>query len=325
MSEILLQSMAGLGDCIHERAVVRYYLEQGDRVWITTVWPQVFFDLSDQFPGKLKFIKTTSSLRTQAKNAARSEKLWTKDSMPGNVRTVRVSYSPERVREMGGVLQAMLYTAGVPQTFSDFRFVRSHVNQWVRAKMIYRPLVERTEWGGCNARNPDQWAYGTLAHSLVDRVDIISIADIEPGKEWIAGADIPALMKLHKGELSFEDLVDEFTAATLVFSSPGFAVPLAQALGTPVVVVFGGYEDARSFTAGAKFTPTLNIEPIKPCACFQHNHTCLQHKAIDYPAAKERLDDFFKDHCNARLLKARHHPAASDSPPRFSGEHPRAA
>jgi hypothetical protein len=55
--------------------------------------------------------------------------------------------------------------------------------------------------------------------------------------------------------------------------------------------VGGGYERCSvSYSAGARFSPTLFVEPIKPCDCFRHDHACS--KQIDLAAASPRVDLF---------------------------------
>ncbi len=98
--------------------------------------------------------------------------------------------------------------------------------------MVYRPLVERTEWNGCAARNPDHSAYAALFASIRDQFHVVSIADLVPNVEWISGARVEADQKFHAGELEFEALAGLFSIASLVFCSPGFAVILAQTVGT---------------------------------------------------------------------------------------------
>lgn len=78
-----------------------------------------------------------------------------------------------------------------------------------------------------------------------------------------------------------------------MFCSPGFAVILAQAVGTPAACIFGGYERAYSFSAGARFSPYLGIEPINPTDSFTHD---LRHdKTIDVITAVPRLVAFAAD------------------------------
>ena len=128
-----------------------------------------------------------------------------------------------------------------------------------------------------------------------ERFFVVSVADVENGKEWIVGshpADID--VRFEKGELTFEELAALFSVAKMVFTSPGFPVVLAQAVSTPVFALFGGYEDHRSFLGGARYSPYLGIDPINPCRCFSHGHRCK--KQVDIETAKTRLLEFIEPH-----------------------------
>jgi len=161
--------------------------------------------------------------------------------------------------------------------------------------MVYRPLVERTEWEGCRGRNPDARAYYDILYSLRKDFFVVSVADLVPDKEWISGVPIIADVELHHGELTFEEMAALFGYADLVFSSPGFAPLLAQAVGTPSITVFGGHESSMTIKDGAKFAPTLGIDPIEPCNCFDHRHA--HKKAINVPLAINRALTFVEEHC----------------------------
>lgn len=293
---IHLKGMHGLGDNLHQRAVLRELFATGHRVWLETPWPSVYHDLVG---AKLHLLNKASALRTQAKNAKREAHLYTCTTVPAGTPWKQVWYKPEAVRRIGSVLGAMCESCDVP--VGDFRLPvpgewheRAYrwLDQWRPRKpmLIYRPLVERKEWGGCPARNPDHAAYAKLFASIRDRFFVVSLADLQDGAEWMVGHRIQADVELHRGELEFETIAALIQQSSLVFSSPGFAVVLAQAVGTPVCCVFGGYENASSFSAGARFSPYLGIEPIKPCNCFQHNHPC--DKRIDLPAAIAKLQAF---------------------------------
>ncbi len=295
VESVMVLGMSGLGDNLHQRALVRRLMHNA-HVWLRTPWPCVYHDLVGQ---RLSLLKPQTSLRTQLKNAAREQDAYAEESPPP-CRQVHVAYRPEDVRKEGSVLAAMQKRAGVPGS-QDFRLpipegwqakAQAWLDKWQPGKplLIYRPLNERTEWGGCAARNPDFGAYAELLRSIRERYFVVSVADFKPGLEWPVGEDIGADVELHAGELDFETLAALTARAAMVYSSPGFAVILAQAVGTPSVCVFGGYEDSHSFAGGATFTPHLGIDPVKPCQCFSHNHDC--DKRIDLGAAKRRLLKF---------------------------------
>ncbi len=293
---IAFHSMHGMGDNLHQRALVRR-LMTSSTVYIDTPWPSIYHDLVGP---KLVLVRpAAATLRTQAKNLVREASLYHTSLMPRPARSVGTWYTPEEVRQFGSVLGAMAASVKLGGEL-DFRMpVPVRWQTALDAKvllpttkpiMFYRPLVSRTEWGGCDSRNPEYDAYRDLYEAVRERFYVVSVADLEPRKEWLVGHPADVDLTLHRGELSFELLAALAARAALVFCSPGFAIPLAQAVGTPVVCVFGGYENSSSFSAGAKFTSTLGINPITPCSCFSHTHA--HRKAIDMPSALHRLQDF---------------------------------
>ena len=269
---VVINGMNGMGDCLHQRAIVRAYMPQGP-VYLKTPWPELYHDLRG---ARLRLLKSDTRLRTQAKNAARAE--FDTDTLPHGATTINVSYPPAAVRTHRGVLAAMAAQCGV-QGAADFALpVPADWSHGLdlptgRPVMVYRPLVERREWGGCAARNPDARAYVETFRAIRDALGayVVSVADIEPGAEWIVSDDIGADLTLHAGELDIRGLCALWRDAALIYSAPGFALVLAQAIGRPVVSLFGGYEKAYSFRTDAI---TCKIEPDDGCDCFTHSHGC---------------------------------------------------
>lgn len=294
--------MHGLGDNLHQRALVRALIGKGYEVWLETPWPCVYHDLRGE---NLKLIGGSSFLRTQDKNARREARAFDGTRPPPELRrgqVLRVHYPPQLVRERGSVLAAMLAACGQHAAPKDFRLPvppdwEAAADRWLarwgrpdKPLMIYRPLVERKEWGGNKPRNPDPETYAALFEAIRERFFVVSIADLAPGLEWTVGPAVRADVELHRGQLTFEALAALTRRAGLVFAAPGFAIVLAQAVGAPNVAVFGGYENGSSFRAGAGFAPHLALEPINPCQCFSHAHPC--DKRMDAPLALARLQAF---------------------------------
>lgn len=301
---IAVQGMQGLGDNLHQRAIVRQLMERGP-VFLETPWPSVYHDLVGE---RLWLVPRPSSLRTQAKNAAREASRYTATVLPRGARPIRVWYTGAQVRQFGSIFAAMVHSVGCSMETADFRLpvpdawlraIDERLHQWAPTKpiMLYRPLVERTEWEGCAGRNPDFKAYSEIFRAIRDRFFVVSVADLVPGKEWIAGHFEVPDVALHKGELTFELLAALAARAGLVFASAGFAPLLAQAVGTPTICVFGGHESSMTIKDGAKFAPTLGIDPIEPCDCFDHYHK--HKKSIDIPAAIARAVTFVEQQCCA--------------------------
>ena len=295
MGAILVSGMHGLGDSLHQRAVLRQ-LMQSNEVWLESSWVAPYHDLISE---GLHVVRKNTTLRTQAGNAHRERDRFEDRRMPITYRTIDIWYKPAEVRAAGSVLGAMCRNTGTDIETADFRLTvpkewqdraREFIGYPAKPVMVYRPLVERMEWSGCSTRNPDHNAYQALFESIRDRFHVVSVADLVPGKEWTIGPLSDADQYFHGGQLEFESLAGLFSLASLVFCSPGFAVILAQAVGTPVATIFGGYERAYSFSAGARYSPYLGIEPNNPCDCFKHGCRCS--KSIDVPAARERLEAF---------------------------------
>lgn len=298
MTPIAVHGMHGMGDNIHQRALVRQLMERHE-VWLDTPWPSIYHDLVGD---RLKLVSKGSSLRTQAKNAVRERDLFHAARLPMSGRAIQVHYPPQLVRQHRSVLKAMLAAVGASTRRIDFRMPikpewEALADAWLarwgnptKPLMIYRPLVTRKEWSGTAARNPDHAAYQALYRAIRPEFFVVSIADLAPGAEWLALDEPDVDVRLHGGEIVFEALAALFTRAALVFTAPGFPVVLSQAVGAPHVAIFGGYERAYSFSAGADFAPHLYVEPVRGCDCFEHHHPC--EKRIDLAAAMEQLREF---------------------------------
>src|SRR3546814_6262588 len=90
----------------------------------------------------------------------------------------KIWYRPEAVRQHRSVLGAMCASIGAPVARFDLPIPQNWTEKadaWLRKwnpdrpLMIYRPLVERTEWSGCAARNPDHHAYAELFAAIRNR------------------------------------------------------------------------------------------------------------------------------------------------------------
>jgi hypothetical protein len=295
---VYIRGMHGLGDNLHQRAVVRQMHAAGIEVWLDTPWPALYHDLAGD---RMHLISSGSGLRTQAKNVRRESGVFEQLAPPVDAYPIEVGYTGEALRKNGSILAAMTTSARVSADGADFRLpvpaawetkAAALTKQWNpgRPLLIYRPLVERSEWGGNAPRNADPQAYVSLFRAIRDRFFVVSVADLAEGEEWVVSEDIGADVTLHKGELDIETLAALVKQAAMVWTSSGFAVILAQAVGTPVISVFGGYEDSRSFSAGAAFAPYLGIDPVNPCQCFSHEHRC--DKRIDILGAESKIAAF---------------------------------
>jgi hypothetical protein len=292
MCAMIIEGMLGLGDNIHSRAVVRQMMGRHE-VWLETPWPSVFHDLVGP---RLHLMIRASKLRTQTNNIAREADKFTGAKPPRASINHKIWYRHDDIIRQGGFLAAMCHNSGVPT--GDFRLTAPDAWRAKAAKLltarigkpllIYRPLVARTEWNGCDQRNPNPRLYLKLARSIRDRFFVVSVADLLPGTEWQVSDPIGADLEFHKGELDFETLAGMVSLADMTWCSPGFMLVLSQAVGVPMVAVFGGHESARLYDHGN--SSDLFIQPQNPCECFSKTHAC--DKRIDMDKAKAAIQKF---------------------------------
>lgn len=288
--DVYLSCTAGLGDCLHGRAVVRHYAARGP-VWLKTHLPDAFHGI-----GGLRFVAPYRRRKlTHRRNVERNTARYHPE--PSNAVWQRVGYSDDQLRAGMSLLQATCASAGIDD--GDFRL--RVPDDWLgtfglpdKPLMIVRPLTVRREFAGTAARNPEPSAYAAIYAAIRHRFHVVSVADIDGSNERLIHAVEPD-QAFHCGELTLHQLFALFQRAALVMTAPGFGVVLAQAVGTPSLVVFGGYESARSFAGGAAYAPMLAIEPDNPCSCYDPHHAC--DKRIDLDRALLRAGKFVETIC----------------------------
>ncbi len=309
---LLIHGMHGLGDNIHQRAVLRALMHDNS-VTLTSSWASLYHDLMAE---GLRVASQPIALRTQLKNAAREAARFNGGSGPPSHhpgRSMRISYGATHIRQTrsGTVLEAMFRSAGIPHKYAEadyrlpvpdewsFRLFNEITKSWPNTGkpiLVYRPLVVRPEWHSGEKRNANVNDYAEVFASIRDNFFVVSVADLMPGREWIIGPHLKADVELHKGELVFETLAALFKQAACVYTSSGFACILAPAVGTPCISIQGGYETAAWHSDGAKFAPYLDIDTMRPCGCGGAcTMTCS--KKLDVPKAIERVRTFVTAHC----------------------------
>lgn len=288
MKTVLLRGMHGLGDNVHQRAVIRALKRTGARAAVETPWPELSCDLADEI------FLPEKSLRTQTKNVKRHAGKYPVLRMGDAGRFNQVLknwYTSDNVRRFGYV-GAMLHGLNLPTRDKDFSFTPQAGffplnNPERKPLLVYRPLTVRTEWNGCVNRNPDADAYHALLSAIRSAFYVVSVADLVRDVEWISSKPIQADIEFHRGELSPENLFWLYAKADLVFCSPGFSLPLAQSVGTKVICVYGGRENSKFYLQNEK---TLGVDTVAPCGCLTHTHKCK--KRIDVAAWLPRVKEF---------------------------------
>jgi ADP-heptose:LPS heptosyltransferase len=287
--------MQGLGDCIYQRAVMRQFLARGYEIWLETPWPALYHDMRLVHPIR----PPHRELRTQLKNIE-SEPFWA--PLPAKFDDVKqINYflhrDLARDRRYASVPDAMLGKAGC-STPGDWTMTVPTAWQ-VRARLVVgfpskpllviKPLTFRAEWHAVAQRNPDRAAYAELFEAVREEFFVVSVADVDEDHEPLVAPPLKADLEFNRGQLDYRVLCGLFSIADLVFSAPGFPIAMAQAVRTPGIFIFGAFESSAMHRPTATFAPFLGIDPIVPCNCFK---PCRCSKAIDVPAAKERIEQW---------------------------------
>lgn len=302
MKRIEVTGQYGIGDCIHQRAVVRELMKT-QKVTLQTFYTAMYHDLVEEglhlvFRGRLEPRIADAGNRDRPANRV------------APIAPVRIGYTPEMTREYGSIIAAQYASVGlkcpenpnfrIPVKAEWRKAAREALDRYApdrdRRKpiMVLRPPVLNRIWHA-PARAPDTAAYERLYRSVRDRFFVVSVCKLGLGGEYLLGNDLGADLKLHHGELEFEAMAGLFAEAALVFGNPGFVPILAQAVGTPVICVYGANESYRTTNKpGAHLAPTLAIEPLKPCEHFARYCECK--KTIDMEKALPKVRAFAEEH-----------------------------
>jgi hypothetical protein len=296
---LLVHGMHGLGDNLHQRAIIRALLKRDFHIALETSWPCVYHDLAGP---DLRFIRKPVALRAQLKNGVREAAKFSSPILSHHsVRAVQITYNRTGIASSpsGAVLESMFAAAGIREDYADADFRLPIPPEWTaptietaKPIMIYRPLVVRPEWRGSGIRNADPQHYAELVAMVRDSFFVVSISDLEPNREWIVGPQLIADASYDHGELSFESMAALVAKAALVFTSNGFPAILGPAVGVPTISVQGGFEPAAWLADGAKYSPYLGIDTLVPCVCGASHCDRPCTKALDMPRARAAVAEF---------------------------------
>jgi len=261
---ILICGMLGLGDSIYQRA----FLKKFPGAYVITPWPELYADLD------IKPVRPQTKLRTQAKNTARSRSKW--HDAPADARRIRVGYGARDLLS-GSILDAMRKQFGVSAGTMDLPGMPSPLRV-KKPFAIVRPVTERTEWHN-SARSPLPEYVALAAKELRSRgYYVVSVADLQPGKEWLVGDPPDADLVLHAGQWSINHLLGAIQHASVVVGGVGWIVPACIATKTPLYVIHGGQGGHNHRT---KLTaPWMDLskvgwaEPKPMCMCTNMRHDC---------------------------------------------------
>lgn len=252
---MIIHSMKGLGDNLFQRPFIKALQKP---VYLDTPWPEIYQGIPD-----VHFIRPQTTLRTQSKNIARHTN-WVMP--PGRQPTRQIRYGAE------GIIPGMTACFGVAPAEFDLPPLPYVVGKYV----VVRPATVRSEWRA-DTRNPDP-SYIDIAAAEAKRrgYEVVSVADLQEGAEWVVG-DLPyADRTYHKGELSVIDLLALVNSAAAVIGGIGWIVPAALCAKVPAWIVCGGqggYNAPELITPKGQKNITFAV-PDNFCRCRLKQHGC---------------------------------------------------
>ena len=248
----VVETMAGLGDCVYTRTVVRNLLAQGREVYVRTCWPQVFVDLP------VKCLPFPTELRTQRRNVERG---WAWADYPSGSNRIHPSYSWGQGLSLP---RALASKVGVPAE-GDFSFSPPwSASKGKKPLAIVIPPTVRTEWP--NVARPCDPCYMQQLITEHRGFDWVEVSDLDPPKEVLFGQ--PLVGVRHAGDLSTEQLIGLLATADVIVTGVGYGLPLGIALRVPTLCLFGGDIPERllveDWMIGA---PYASLQPHPFCEC----------------------------------------------------------
>ena len=267
---LYVRGMQGLGDNLYQRAFIS---QLRGPVWLQTPWPELYEDLSG-----VHFVRARTTLRTQVKNVDRQAAArW--EHPPAGAREIAVSYgraSPFDREPFISTAESMRRLFKVEPAWSLPPAPAACVG--ARPYALVRPVTVREEWRA-EARNPRPEYIAEAVQELRRRgCFVISVADLEPGKEWLVAPDPGADQKLHHGELDVMQLLSLVSDAAVCVGGVGWLTPAALMARVPLYTVLGGL---GGFNSRECLTdPTMDLSqtgwaiPENFCRCFSRQHGC---------------------------------------------------
>jgi len=273
MAGMYFDGMHGIGDNIIQRCFIKQLTRRGQEIWLKTPVPEIYHDISS-----LHFVKANSRLRTQQKNEMQSTIKF--EAAPAGIPGQRIFYGDTDLQQ-GSIFTIMERQFGIPPADLDLPdYTLPDIGLPPDSPLaVIRPTTERTEWHNAS-RGPLNDYVDSVARILAGRGwHVVSIADTEPGQEWIRDTEPFAHQKLHHGELSLTQMLALIQHANIVVTGVGVVMLAALAYRRPVVCLQGGCGGSNHHAkvtdrscmdlSGTKF-----IYPDNYCRCQLMKHNC---------------------------------------------------
>jgi len=260
--------MRGLGDNIYQRAFLKQFSKHD--VYLETPWPQIYSDMP-----YIKCVKSTTDLRTQKKNVnTLPDDVWHTANMRG-AKTIAYGAAP--------ILAGLQSAFGVkPGVFDLPPLAPPRVKPYA----LIRPVTVRSEWRADSRNCLPEYVAECSEVLYNEGLEVISVADLQSGAEWLVEPAPYADQTHHNGELSILELLSLVMHAYVVVGPVGWIVPACIAARTPAWIISGGQ---GGFNAPNRICPNWAswVEFAVPdnfCDCRMKMHEC--DKRISNHAAK---------------------------------------
>lgn len=261
---MFIKSMNGFGDSIYIRGFAHAYRGH----YIETPFPELFEDLG------LKCVKPETDLRTQSRHIEQSKYKWY--PKPERERPTIVKYGHKNL-QYGSIISALKRILNTQPNFTLPETGKSPIEHNKLA--IIRPVTIRSEWKNTSRAPKPEYIYSASQILKEKGYYIVSIADIEDGKEWLEGTVPYADTYFHNGELSFMELLALIKSAKVVVGGVGWIVPACIASKTPAYFILGGngLHNAPEKITDRNYMDLSRIgwaKPDKFCMCSLKEHDC---------------------------------------------------
>lgn len=273
LEKVYFDGMHGIGDNINQRCFIKALAQKGKEIWLKTPLPEIYAGIPN-----VHFVKANTPLRTQQKNELASSVAF--ECEPPGVPRQRVFYGNSHL-QMGSVFDAMQQQFGTAPALMELPHYLAPDIPVPDGKPIavIRPTTERTEWHNAS-RGPLNKYVDEVSRLLAQRgFHVISIADNEPGQEWIPDMEPFAHLQLHDGQLSITQMLALIERADIVLTGACVVMHAALAYQKPIICLQGGnggnnHHSKVTDPRCMDLSQALFVYPDNYCYCQEMKHTC---------------------------------------------------
>ncbi|MCS4265007.1 glycosyltransferase family 9 protein [Serratia sp. BIGb0163] len=299
--KLYFDGMHGIGDNINQRCFIKALASKGHEIWLKTPLPEIYAGIDN-----LHFVRTNTPLRTQRKNERASTVTFVHE--PPGIPCKRIFYGNGHL-QAGSIFDAMEQQFGIEPAEMDLPRFLAPAIPLPNGKPIalIRPTTERTEWHNAS-RGPHNKYIDMVSRMLALRgFHVISIADNEPGMEWIPDSEPFAHRKLHNGELTITQMLALVERADIVLTGACVISHAALAYQKPMICLQGGNGGNNHHS---KITDPRCMDLSRALFVYPDNYCCCQEMKHDCDKTISNLPDVVRPFINNVWFEARKRVAA---------------